>query len=176
MNNQETVKIITIIKTAYPRYYVSTDQSEIKLQIETWQNLFTDEPFVLVEQAVKALICTLKFPPTIADVKEKIQFITQPKAMTEMEAWGTVLTAIQDSYYNASEQFGKLTLAIQKIIGSPNQLRIWGQMDFETVNSVIQSNFMRSFKSETANEKEYESLPASTKQMIENSKRKELTE
>ncbi len=39
-------------------------------------------------------------------------------------------------------------------------------MDVETVNSVIQSNFMRSYKAKVAQEKEYAMLPSSTKQLI----------
>jgi len=39
-------------------------------------------------------------------------------------------------------------------------------MDVETVNSVVQSNFMRSYKAKVAQEKEYAMLPSSTKQLI----------
>ena len=39
-------------------------------------------------------------------------------------------------------------------------------MDTETVNSVIQSNFMRSYRIMAAREREYAMLPSSTKQLI----------
>jgi len=45
--------------------------------------------------------------------------------------------------------------------------REWALMDVETVNSVIQSNFMRSYKAKVAQEKEYAMLPESTKQLIQ---------
>jgi hypothetical protein len=174
LTKQETIKIIAILKVAYPRYFVSTDEIEIRAQIDTWYALFQDEPFPLVEQAVKALICTLKFPPTVADVKEKIYFITQPKAMSEMEAWDIVYKAIPSFYDNAREKFNTLPPVIQRAIGSASQLRRLGQIESDTAYGVAQSNFMRSYREELQAEKEYKSLPSSTKQMIENSHMKEL--
>ena len=70
------------------------------------------------------------------------------------------------SYYNATETFSRLPPILQKIVGSPNTLREWAQMEAETVDSVIQSNFMRSYKVRAAQEKERAMLPESTRQMI----------
>ena len=81
-----------------------------------------------------------------------------------MEAWQIVRKAI--SYYNAEENFINLPPEIQKVVGSPNMLREWAQMDADTVNSVIQSNFMRSFRAKVAQEKEQSMLPESTKRLI----------
>jgi hypothetical protein len=90
--------------------------------------------------------------------------ITRPLQMSEMEAWGRVKSAM--SYYNAAETFERLPPILRRIIGSPNQLREWAVMEAETVNSVVQSNFMRSYKAVVAQEKERAMLPESTKQMI----------
>jgi hypothetical protein len=70
------------------------------------------------------------------------------------------------SYYNAGENFAELPPILQKIVGSPNVLREWALMNGEVVNSVIQSNFMRSYKAKVAQEKEHAMLPSSTKQLI----------
>jgi hypothetical protein len=170
MNKTETIKILAIIKVAYPKFFVSTDESEARLQVDTWQDLFVTEPYKLVEQAIKSLMCTLKFPPTIADVKEKIMLITQPQTETELEAWGKVLRAIQNANYQAQEYFDNFPPIIQKLVGSPGQLREWAMMDSEVVNSVIQSNFMRSYSARVKQEKDYSALPDSTKNLIETTK------
>jgi hypothetical protein len=164
MNKQETLKILAIIKVTYPKFFISEYKTETKLQMEVWQEMFSDTPYQLVEQALKALICTLKFPPTIADVKEKIALITQPRTITELEAWGVVRKAI--SYYDASKNFEKLPQILQKLVGSPNQLREWSQIDIDTLDSVTKSNFMRSYKVMVAQKKDYDSLPDSAKQLI----------
>lgn len=164
MTRQEAIRIMTILKTAYPNFYKDYSKEELNAAIDLWATMFVDEHFKIVTEAVKALICTHKYPPTIADIKEKIATITRPQEMTEMEAWQKVKAAI--SYYNAAENFDKLPPTLQKIVGSPNALREWAVMDGEVVNSVIQSNFMRSYKIKVAQEKEFTVLPDSTKQLI----------
>jgi len=84
--------------------------------------------------------------------------------MTEMEAWDMVKSAI--SYYYAAEKFESLPPILQKLVGGPGQLREWALMDVETLNSVIQSNFMRSYRAMAASEREYAMLPSSTKKFI----------
>ena len=166
MNKSETAKTLLMIKMAFPKYYLSADENEINLQIDIWHELFKDDSYKLIEQAVKALMCTLKFPPTIADVKEKIALITQFPCMSEMEAWNKVKSAM--SSYHSQECFDGLTPILQRIVGSPNQLREWAIMDLDTVNSVVQSNFMRSYKALAAKEKEYTALPTSAKVLMDN--------
>ena len=163
MTRQEALAVMAMLKTAYPTFYKNFSKEDISAAVNLWATMFSEE-FQVVTEAIKALMCTLKYPPTIADVKEKIAMITQPLMMTEMEAWSRVRGAI--SYYHANEAFANLPPMLQKIVGSPNQLREWALMDVETVNSVIQSNFMRSYKPKVAQQKEYAMLPSSTKQLI----------
>jgi hypothetical protein len=166
VTRQEALAVMAMLKTAYPNFYKDLSKEDINATVNLWATMFSEEPIQVVTEAIKALMCTLKYPPTIADVKEKIAMImqSQTQTMTEMEAWQRVKVAI--SYYNASENFAELPPILQKIVGSPNQLREWALMDVETVNSVIQSNFMRSYKAKVAQEKEYAMLPSSTKQLI----------
>ena len=177
MTRQETKDLMAILKAAYPNFYKDISKEEAKAAVDLWATIFSDTPAKLVIEAVKSLICMLKYPPTIADVKEKVAMITQPQEMTEMEAWERVKRAI--SYYHATEAFANLPPILQKIVGSPNTLREWAVMDIATVNSVIQSNFMRSYKARVAKEREYAMLPESTKQIIQQlagTKRMELTD
>ena len=164
MNREETKEILKVLRVGYPNFYKGLTKPEADEIIDLWSTMFASEPVKIVIEAVKSLMCTLKFPPTIADVKEKISLITQPTQMSEMEAWQMVKSAI--NYYNAAQTFERLPPILRRIIGSPNQLREWAIMEAETVNSVVQSNFMRSYKAVVAQEKERTMLPESTKQMI----------
>jgi len=164
VTRQEALAVMAMLKTAYPSFYKDYSKEELNAAVNLWATMFSEESIQVVTEAIKALMCTLKYPPTIADVKEKIAMIKQPLMMTEMEAWQRVKAAI--SYYNAGENFAELPPILQKIVGSPNVLREWALMNGEVVNSVIQSNFMRSYKAKVAQEKEYAMLPSSTKQLI----------
>lgn len=165
MTVDETKLLLGIIKAAYPAFYKDKSKSELQTVVVLWASLFKDDQQQIVEEAVKALMCTLKYPPTIADVKEKIQELTQPEQLTEMEAWNLVKKAMNTSYY--TESFRSLPPALQRIVGSPNQLKQWAFMGTDTVNSVIQSNFMRSYKVVAKREREYAKLPESSKQLME---------
>lgn len=164
MTRQEALAVMAMLKTAYPNFYKDLSKEDINAAVNLWATMFSEESIQVVTEAIKALMCTLKYPPTIADVKEKIAMITQPPTMTEMEAWEQVRRAI--SFYDAQENYNSLPPMLRRLVGSPNQLREWAVMDVETVNSVIQSNFMRSYKAKVAQEKEYAMLPSSTKQLI----------
>lgn len=164
MTRDETKAILAILKAAYPNFYKDMEREDAKNIVDLWAVMFAEENAQVVTEAVRALICTLKFPPTIADVKEKIAMIKKHEEMTEMEAWCTVKKAI--GYYDADERFARLPPLLQKIVGSPNVLKEWSQMDIETLNTVVQSNFMRSYKAKASQEREYEKLPQSTKQLI----------
>jgi hypothetical protein len=181
MTTQETIKILAILKTTYPRFFISADSAELQLQINTWSELLVDDPYNLVAEAVKALTCTLKFPPTIADIKEKLYSITHPAQMSEMEAWQVVRRAV-DAYERydvySTGQCARawdinnrimqgLPPVIKRIVGDSSQLREWQDMDTETFNSVVQSNFLRSYRALAAKEAEVEMLPQSTRQMMQ---------
>jgi len=163
VRRDEVVVLMGMIRTAYPRFYSNMTKDEARQAIDLWSTMFADDDAKIVTEAVKAMITTLKFPPTIADVKEKIRLITIPERMTEMEAWNLVYDAICSANYSAQANFDRLPPTIQRIVGSPNSLKEWAMMEADIVKSVIQSNFMRSYRMIMENEKQLEMLPQSTK-------------
>lgn len=168
MNKQETGRILEILKGAYPHFYKDLPKSEASNILSLWQSMFADDDMQTVAMAVKAHIASDSkgFPPVIGQIKSRITQITQPKEMSGMEAWQKVKKALSNSAYNASEEFCRLPDIIQRIVGSPQMLHEWGQMDVDTVQSVVQSNFMRSFKAIQQSDKEYKTLPADVKMYI----------
>lgn len=168
MTRQETGIIMDILRAAYPRYYSGLPQTELKNAVNLWCEMF-DEDITLVAAAVKAFISTDKkgFPPHIGAIKEKIREITRTEEMTEAEAWNLVSTALRNGIYGSKEEFYKLPPIVQKIVGNHNQLREWAAMDSETVQTVIASNFQRSYRVRAQKQREYDSLPSDVKQIAE---------
>ena len=168
MNLVETAKLMAVLETAYPMFYAKKTQQEREDAIRLWAEMFADEPGEVVAMAVKALIKSRvsTFPPGIGEITEKIHQITQPEQMTEMEAWSHVAKAVSNSNYNSVEEFNMLPPVIQRLVGSPSQLREWASMDGETFNSVVASNFQRSYKVRAKNERDYLALPASVKMFM----------
>lgn len=169
MNRTETIKIMAVLRAAYPQYYAKQSNEDLQDIVNLWAEMFADDAYPVVAMAVKALIKTRvsTFPPGIGEINEKIQKLTQPDEMSEMEAWALVSRAVRNSAYNSQREFDRLPEVVQRVVGSPAQLHEWSQMDSDTVNSVISSNFQRSYRARAKNEREYIALPASVKEFME---------
>ena len=73
MTEQEIASVLSIIKVAYPRFYLNITESDVKSTITLWREMFKDDDKKEVMIAVKELISELEFPPTVADIKNKIK-------------------------------------------------------------------------------------------------------
>lgn len=177
MTAQETAGIMTILHIAYPRYYANTTDDDKKAALQLWSVMFADYEYDVIAAAVKAVIATSKFPPTIADVNEKLQLFTASQEMSELEAWDKVRKAICNSSYNSEEEFNKLPEECKALVHSSHQLKAWAQVSEKELNTVVASNFMRDFRSSTSRRREQAMLPDSVKEAIGNAAaKKQLTE
>ena len=168
MNYEETRAIMGVLKAAYPQYYRDMKRSDAESVVSLWTEMFKDEPANVVAVAVKAYIAsdTKGFPPHIGAIKDAIAKIKAPKSMTEQEAWLLVKNATRNGLYGSAEEFEKLPPICQKLVGSPSQLREWATMDSDTLNSVVASNFQRSYKVMEKREKERLALPSDVRNIM----------
>lgn len=168
MNLQETTAIMSVLKAAYPRYYAGMTRQDAQSVLALWTEMFADDPAQLVAMAVKQLIATdtKGFPPHIGAVKAHIVRLQRPEGLTEQEAWACVSRALRNGLYGSQEEFGRLPEAVQRIVGSPAQLKEWAMMDMETVQSVVASNFQRSFRAREATDREMLATPADIKRAM----------
>lgn len=168
MDRTETIKIMAVLRAAYPQYYAKQSAEDLQGIVNLWAEMFAEDAYITVAMAVKALIKTRTstFPPGVGEITEKIMKITQPEEMTEQEAWALVAQATRNSAYNSEEEYAKLPTIVQRIVGSPAQLREWAMMDSDQVATVVASNFQRSYRARAKSEREYIALPQSVKQHI----------
>ena len=168
MNREDTIKILSVLRGAYPAFYRDITKQEAESTIALWESMFDEEPYELVGAAVKAFISGdgKGFPPAIGQIKERIRQITQPEEMTEQEAWSLVSKALRNSTYGSEEEFKKLPPEVQAVVHDPGQLKQWAMSPAEDVETVVASNFMRSFRVKQKVSKEYMALPTSVKQLM----------
>ena len=168
MTKQETMAIMAILREAYPLYYRDKTKDELTASVNLWASMFAEDDPRLVQSAIKAWIATdtKGFPPVIGQIKDQMRRLSEPEQMCENEAWDIVSRAIGDSNYGSVEQFEQLPPVIQKSVGSARQLQEWAQMDASDVQTVVASNFMRSYRVKIKHEQEYNALPADIKQML----------
>ena len=168
MDRLETAKILAVLKAAYPQFYSGLSPAEANKIVDLWMEMFKDEPASVVAVAVKAMIAsrTSTFPPNIGEVKAQITKMRTTNEMTAAEAWALVASAIRNGLYGAQEEFDKLPALVQRLVGTPQQLREWAMMEADTVASVVASNFQRSYTTRVKSDREFMALPADIKQMI----------
>lgn len=167
MNRDETLKVMGVLKAAYPRYYANQSKEDILSAVNLWNVMLNEYDYAIVTKAVRALIATVKFPPSVAEVIESIQKITMPRQLEPLEAWGLVKRAIKNSLYNAEDEFLKLPEEIQMTIGSPEQLRAWAKDEENAADTVISSNFQRSYQAKIKSIREYAAMPQDVRKLID---------
>lgn len=174
MNKKETSKIIAVLMASYPNFLSNKNADDIQATINIWNEMLADYSYQEVSIAVKACITSKSnFAPSIGQVIDKIlSFRNQGTELTEQEAWNIVSKAVKNSAYHATEEFEKFPEVLKRLVGSPAQLKEWGQMDVDTVQSVVASNLMRSYKAKVVSNKEYQALPNDVKNLVEQTTKK----
>lgn len=73
MTLEESIKLLALIKLAYPNSYKDIDKDTQIATVKMWQRTFKDTPFGIIEIALDHFVKGSKFPPTIADIIEKLR-------------------------------------------------------------------------------------------------------
>lgn len=158
MTRDETINILMSIQAAYPSFRVP----DKTVAVNTWYSLLRDYEYSQVSAALKKYIQTNKssFAPSIGQIIDEISDIYSENEENEMEAWILVQKAIRNSTYHADEEFAKLPEIVQKAVSHPRQLQEWAIM--ENIDgrawNVMQSNFMRTYRTEVEKEKNMRKL------------------
>ena len=154
------------MEMSFPNFHV--DEKVKTLMINTWEEMLKDYSYECILMALKTYVLsnTSGFAPSIGQLIEATRIVDTQTSLTETQAWEIVSRALRDSYYHADEQFQKFPEIVQRVVGSPSQLRNWGQSELETVETVIQSNFMRTYRVEVMRENQRSKAPKEVKMMI----------
>lgn len=167
MTREETVKIIRIMCDCYPNY----KPNNLSETVDVWHMMLEEYPYESIAVSLKAYVLsdTSGFAPSIGQLVQKMQSITQKEELNEMEAWSLVQKAIRNSGYECESEFAKLPPNVQKAVGSPYTLREWALTEHLN-KEVVGSNFMRSYRSVCSSAKEYALYPDSIKKLINETK------
>lgn len=167
MTEHEFSILVAAMKSVYSDPKFIADSFAAK----TWYSLLKDISYKDASNAVERYMSTRHFPPTVADIKEMC-YKNENYDMNELEAWAIVYRAICNSGYYYQEEFEKLPKTIQKTIRDPRMLYEWSQLGTEEVQTVIKSNFEKTYKTECARQQEFGQMPEKIQQLIIETERK----
>lgn len=165
MTREQVGKLLMTIQAYYPNY----NPPDKEITLNAWHEMFAEYPEELVLQALRACIATNTsgFAPDVGQIMSKMQAISQPQELDGMTAWGLVSKALRNGYYGAVEEFNKLPPLVRQAVGMPNNLRNWATSDYQTIETVIQSNFLRTYETVVERANEINRMPDNIKSLIE---------
>ena len=168
VTRDETIELLMMVQAAFPNY----KPPDKTVAVNTWFLMLADYPYQQVQMALKAYIATdtSGFAPSIGQIIDKMQMITNHAEMNEMEAWSLVSKALRNGNYKSREEFEKLPDLVKEAVGSPENIHNWAQSDIKSIESVIQSNFIKSYRLVVSRQKEIQKLPKEIKAMISGNK------
>lgn len=165
MTEEQVGKLLMTIQAYYPNY----NPPDKKVTLNAWYIMLAEYPEELVLQALRACIATNTsgFAPDVGQIMSKIQTISQPQELDGMTAWGLVSKALRNGTYGAVEEFNKLPPLVRQAVGMPDNLKNWATSDYQTIETVIQSNFLRTYEVVVKRANEINRMPDNIKSLIE---------
>lgn len=149
----------------YPNY----KPNNLSETVDVWQMMLDEYSYNQVSIALKAYVTsdTSGFAPSVGEIAAKIQLVSQPQELDGMAAWGLVSKALRNGTYGAVEEFNKLPPLVRQAVGMPDNLKNWATSDYQTIETVIQSNFLRTYEVIVKRETEISRMPDNIKSLIE---------
>ena len=167
MTRDETKKIVMIIVSTYPNWH----PEDMSLTVDAWTSTLESFTYQQIAAALKAFILSdaSGFAPSVGQLIGLLDRVGNSQEPSEMEAWSLVSNALRRSTYYAESEFEKLPETVQKAVGSPSMLRNWAQTDMQSIESVVQSHFRRTYRQELAKSREMRKIPQNIRAMLEQS-------
>lgn len=120
MTTQEFATIAMAIKASYPSANLMPDDQSKKV----WYTMLADIDYQICNTAIKEIISSSKFAPSIAEIREKCSGLTSIPVKDYGEAWESVLKAIRKYGYmcecEALDSMDELTRKCVRRIGYQN--------------------------------------------------------
>ena len=158
MNEKDFSKIMERLEDFYPNFYGGRDKAKV---FSLWFPLFRNDTAEDVARAVTICICTLKFPPTVAEIKQQMAESRLEDQPTAVEAFQVISAAVRKSTdrESAVKQFNSLPPILRKLTGEPTQLVSWNRVSEEAFQTVIMSAIRESYMTLAKREAKYYALP-----------------
>ena len=140
MTRDEVVKMVRFMKGTFSNF----KPDNLSETVDAWTMIFADD------KAEDIMLGLVRYSRTehngFAPSPGQILAMIPKETLSEMEAWGLVCKAVRNSSYRSEEEFAKLPEDVQRAVGSADILASWAGTPEEAFQTVIQSNFMRSYR------------------------------
>ena len=174
MTKEDVRKILMILDATFASFNVSNPESMVDAWYYMLQDFSTDE----ILMGLKTYITTQgsAYAPSVSEL---IAMTRKPQELTQLEevdAWAQVRKAIKRGIYHSKEDFDQLPEEAKKVVARPEQLCEWAQLPSEEIDTVVRSNFRRSYEIMQKRTAEIAAMPKEVRQLIQETTAKQIEE
>jgi len=163
MTLKESMALLAILREAYPRFYLGMTTESARSTAELWAEMLSDIGIDVARLALKRLIATCKFPPTIAEMRESVAAVLYVPTPDSGDAWGEVLAAIREyGYYRPEEALASLREPVRLVV----QRMGWRELCISETGMADRAHFLRIYEAMTMRTQEQRLLPAPLRESI----------
>lgn len=175
MTKSEVAEILAVIDGIYPNFKVDDET----MMVNAWHWALKDYSYQDISKSLDIYIKTNNtgFAPAVSQLIGLIHKEDDFQYPSESEAWTIVRRACERlDWINPDKEFNKLPEIIKEAVVSADNLKNWAQLDMGDFESVISSNFKRTYRAVVERSKEVGHMPPEIRERIENARKKMLTE
>lgn len=159
MDRKGAAAMLSIMQVAYPRFYAQQGKEQMHAAVCLWADALAVYPDEAVKIALNRVIKESPYPPTIADIVQRIEAMTNIGNDDAEALWQKLVTAICDGHYHAEERYAVLPYVCQRFVGSPKELRAMAQTDEDILHTVTRGQFMKRVENLRQQEKVMQETP-----------------
>ena len=168
MTTEEIRTVLAVLKRTYPSSFKDMTEEDVRETVKLWKMMFEHEDVAMVNAAVVALISTrtVGYTPVIGEICQKLRELKAPDSMSDQDAWSLVSRACRNGYYGYQEEYNRLPPDVQKAVGRPEQLHEWSLVDSDTLETVVASNFRKTYKTVLQRQEDLLRIPDSVRERL----------
>lgn len=169
MTRDDVVKMLSLVKAAYPAFYGKMTVRDAENAIALWVDMFSDDDPRIIALAVKDCIATHDgYPPSIAAIKNQAKRLVREAsdAPGVDDLWAIFSRACGNGIYNSREEFDKLPPVLQRFAGSPRALYDYAMMESDAFNSVVRGQFFKRVEAMQEQEERAALMPPEVKELL----------
>lgn len=159
MNRTEVANLLAICAAAYPHVTVTKQTAVV------YAEMLADIDLGVAQKALKRLIATSQYFPTVAAIREQCAALTNPFAPSLASAWGEVISQIRNVGHGKQPDWSHPSIAVAvSTIG-------WREICLSENQAVLRAHFWKVYEV-IAREHRQESIMKPSRTQIESQNRR----
>ena len=145
MTREEIVAVLALLQANYSGALKGMTRQDAEGKINIWTMMFADVDKESMNIAIKKMIATNKYFPTIAEVREALSEINSIRVIDAGEAWGEVISAIRNyGWSNESEAMENMSETTRNVVKRMGWLNLCNSENIVT----DRAHFLKIYESE----------------------------